>query len=95
MSDADPFCPRHGRRSRPIEVPGLHCDCSRPCSTSPFATHYEGCECSVREAEARGTERAADILYDLFAQGTVDHSTAKRVQGAIRAEAARLRKWGA
>lgn len=24
---ADPFCPRHGRRSRPIEIPGLPCDC--------------------------------------------------------------------
>lgn len=23
----DPFCPRHGRASRPIEVPGLRCDC--------------------------------------------------------------------
>lgn len=26
MSD-DLFCPRHGRRSRPIEIPGLRCDC--------------------------------------------------------------------
>ena len=25
---ADHFCPRHGRRSRPIEVPGLRCDCT-------------------------------------------------------------------
>lgn len=24
---ADPFCPCHGRASRPIEVPGLRCDC--------------------------------------------------------------------
>jgi NTP pyrophosphatase (non-canonical NTP hydrolase) len=24
---ADPFCPRHGRASRPVEVPGLRCDC--------------------------------------------------------------------
>jgi hypothetical protein len=24
---SDPFCPRHGRASRPIEVPGLRCDC--------------------------------------------------------------------
>ena len=24
---ADPFCPRHGRASRPIEVEGLICDC--------------------------------------------------------------------
>ncbi len=23
----DLFCPRHGRQSRPIEVPGLACDC--------------------------------------------------------------------
>lgn len=23
----DRFCPRHGRASRPIEVPGLPCDC--------------------------------------------------------------------
>jgi NTP pyrophosphatase (non-canonical NTP hydrolase) len=23
----DPFCPRHGRKSRPIEIPGLRCDC--------------------------------------------------------------------
>ena len=23
----DRFCPRHGRASRPIEVPGLRCDC--------------------------------------------------------------------
>lgn len=23
----DPFCPRHGRASRPIEIPGLRCDC--------------------------------------------------------------------
>lgn len=27
---ADPFCPRHGRRSRPAEVPGLRCDCEAP-----------------------------------------------------------------
>jgi hypothetical protein len=26
MTD-DPFCPRHGRRSRPAETPGLRCDC--------------------------------------------------------------------
>jgi len=25
---ADPFCPRHGRQSRPIEIPGLRCDCA-------------------------------------------------------------------
>ncbi len=24
---ADRFCPRHGRASRPIELPGLPCDC--------------------------------------------------------------------
>ena len=23
----NPFCPRHGRKSRPAEVPGLRCDC--------------------------------------------------------------------
>jgi hypothetical protein len=23
----DPFCPRHGRRSRPVEIRGLRCDC--------------------------------------------------------------------
>ncbi len=28
MNEAnDPFCPRHGRASRPVEVPGLRCDC--------------------------------------------------------------------
>lgn len=26
--EEDFFCPRHGRRSRPIEVPGLRCDCA-------------------------------------------------------------------
>lgn len=25
----DPFCPMHGRKSRPIEVPGLRCDCEK------------------------------------------------------------------
>ena len=24
---SDPFCPRHGRASRPAETPGLRCDC--------------------------------------------------------------------
>lgn len=24
----DPFCPCHGRTSRPIEIPGLRCDCN-------------------------------------------------------------------
>src|SRR5258708_15573938 len=27
--DDDPFCPRHGRASRPSEIPGLRCDCNR------------------------------------------------------------------
>lgn len=27
---ADPFCPRHGRESRRIEIPGLRCDCCQP-----------------------------------------------------------------
>lgn len=26
----DPFCPRHGRASRPAEIPGLRCDCPQP-----------------------------------------------------------------
>lgn len=25
--DRDPFCPRHGRKSRPTLSPGLRCDC--------------------------------------------------------------------
>jgi hypothetical protein len=27
MAEIDPFCSRHGRRSRPVEIPGLRCDC--------------------------------------------------------------------
>lgn len=27
LTKLDPFCPRHGRRSRPVEIPGLRCDC--------------------------------------------------------------------
>lgn len=27
IMSADPFCPRHERRSRPIEIPGLRCTC--------------------------------------------------------------------
>lgn len=26
----DPFCPKHGRRSRPITIEGLRCDCPPP-----------------------------------------------------------------
>jgi hypothetical protein len=26
----DPFCPRHGRKSRPVTIDGLRCDCSQP-----------------------------------------------------------------
>lgn len=24
---SDPFCPRHGKKSRPVEILGLRCDC--------------------------------------------------------------------
>lgn len=31
-SHNDPFCPRHGRASRRVEVPGLRCDCGQATS---------------------------------------------------------------
>lgn len=31
----DPFCPRHGKTSRPIEVPGLRCDCEENLRPAP------------------------------------------------------------
>lgn len=34
QQDEDPFCPRHGRASRPVEIPGLRCTCAAQPRTS-------------------------------------------------------------
>ena len=38
----DTFCPRHGRASRPVEVPGLRCDC-RLTKSEPDPCRCESC----------------------------------------------------
>lgn len=41
---SDRFCPRHGRASRPAEVPGLRCDCPDPEIVYLRASHQRLCE---------------------------------------------------
>lgn len=51
----DPFCPRHGRESRPTDTPGLRCDC-KPAMVS--CNRHADCDKADRMARRGGRHRA-------------------------------------